>query len=334
MKLVPLSEVFAVEYGSKLDFNKMTPCARSHGVAFVGRASRNHGVVGFVRRTPSAEPYAAGLITVALGGSKLLSSFVQEDPFYTAQNVAVLLPRAAMDFKTKLYYCLCIRANRFRYSAFGREANRTLRTLAVPSLDDVPVLPESIPNFDMATLAAAINPDDSVTVDTSKWRSVTLGELFDVRKGKRLTRMDMRPGNTPFIGAIDHNNGLAARIDQPPDHPGNTITVNYNGAGVAEGFYQPVPFCASDDVNILYPKDFRLTPLRALFLVPIIRLEKYRFSYGRKWHAERMRESSILLPMRESIVDWDWIDRFMQSLRFSGGIKTLFDDGDAVMLER
>jgi hypothetical protein len=43
-----------------------------------------------------------------------------------------------MSLDIKLYYCLCIEANRFRYSTFGREANRTLRTLLVPDLASVP----------------------------------------------------------------------------------------------------------------------------------------------------------------------------------------------------
>ena len=43
-----------------------------------------------------------------------------------------------MSLETKLYYCLCIEANRFRYSTYGREANRTLRTLLVPSLESNP----------------------------------------------------------------------------------------------------------------------------------------------------------------------------------------------------
>lgn len=58
--------------------------------------------------------------------------------------------------------------------------------------------------------------------------------------------------------------------------------MNYNGS-VAETFYQPVPFWASDDVNVLYPK-FELNPEIAMFLTAIIRQDKYRFNYGRKWH--------------------------------------------------
>ena len=44
----------------------------------------------------------------------------------------------------------------------------------------------------------------------------------------------MKPGDTPFISAIDSNNGLRQRVSAKPMHPANVITVNYNGNGVAE----------------------------------------------------------------------------------------------------
>jgi hypothetical protein len=95
-------------------------------------------------------------------------------------------------------------------------------------------------------------------------------ELFELKKGKRLTKANMTPGNVPFIGAIDSNNGLTAFIGQEALHPENTITVNYNGNGVAEAFYQPVPYRYTDDVNVLYPR-FKLTPAIALFIATAIR---------------------------------------------------------------
>lgn len=43
-----------------------------------------------------------------------------------------------MSLDMKLFYCLCIEANRFRYSTYGREANRTLKNLLVPNLTSLP----------------------------------------------------------------------------------------------------------------------------------------------------------------------------------------------------
>jgi hypothetical protein len=138
-ELVPLSAIFSIEHGHKLDLNKTEACppSKDGAIAFVGRSGERNGVVAFVSKIDTKKPYESGLITVALGGSTL-ASFVQTSQFYTGQNVDVLRPLSAMSLEIKLYYCLCIEANRFRYSTFGREANRTLRNLAVPARSSVP----------------------------------------------------------------------------------------------------------------------------------------------------------------------------------------------------
>jgi hypothetical protein len=105
-------------------------------------------------------------------------------------------------------------------------------------------------------------------------------------------------------------------IGQPPIHEGNTITVNYNGS-VGESFYQPKPFWASDDVNVLYPK-FRFNKYIAMFLIPLIKGEKYRFNYGRKWESSRMKESIIRLPVNNlGNVDVDFMENYIKSLPYS-----------------
>lgn len=138
IELVPLSNIFEIKHGNKLDFNKMIECApNEQSIAFIGRSGERNGLVGFVERLETECPYESGMMTVALGGSTL-SSFVQPRPFYTGQNIDVLRPRSAMSLDSKLFYCLCIEANRFRYSTYGREANRTLKTIQVPALHQIP----------------------------------------------------------------------------------------------------------------------------------------------------------------------------------------------------
>lgn len=319
MKTVPLNQLFGVEYGNKFDLNKMELRGKPQGgVNFVNRSSRNCGVSGTVAPVPGVTAYAAGLITVSLGGSFLLSSFVQLEKFYTGQNVAVLTPKKPMSFPEKLYICLCIRHNRFRYTAFGREANRTLRTLPVPDRLEFPAW---LRNCDANQLQTEYgrphNADEVVSIDPKAWKWFTLSDLFDIRKGKRLTKAQMQMGTTPFISAIDSNNGLRQRVSAAPMHPASVITVNYNGNGVAEAYYQPEPFFASDDVNVLYP-NFGMDSAIALFICTIIRREKYRFNYGRKWNLERMNESRVRLPAQANgAPDWPWMRSFILGLNFS-----------------
>lgn len=311
MKTVPLNQIFDVSYGNKFDLKNMTLNTKS-GIAFVGRTAKNNGVVAFVEEIKK-KPYPAGLITVNLGGA-ILSSFVQLSPFYTAQNIAVLTPLKPMSEIEKLYYCHAIYANKFRYGAFGREANRTLRTLQVPA--HVPasfVKVNPLPPASSALLSGNKDPYKHA----KQW--FQLEELFDIKKGKRLTKEKMRDGNTPFVGSTAFENGITAYIDQKPIHKGGTISVTYNGS-VAEAFYQPNDFWASDDVNVLYPK-FEMNAYIALFLTTVIRKEKYRYNYGRKWHLDRMRASKILLPIDENKKpNWKLMENYIKSLPYSVNI--------------
>lgn len=133
-------------------------------------------------------------------------------------------------------------------------------------------------------------------MDTSGWIDFYLGRLFEIKKGKRLTRENMIPGDLNFLGAIQGRNGVREKINEEPLFQGNCISVNYNGCGVGEAYYQREPFWASDDVNVLLLRGHEMNETLAMFFITIIRNEKYRFSYGRKWNKEQMDKTVIKLP--------------------------------------
>lgn len=159
-----------------------------------------------------------------------------------------------------------------------------------------------------------------IEIEPHNWREFRYDSLFDIKKGNRLTKSEMTEGVTPFIGAIDSNNGHRQYINASPNHPGGTITVAYNGNGVAEAFYQSSPFRASDDVNVLYPK-FDINPYIAMFICALIRQEKFRFNYGRKWHLGRMKEAVLRLPTTpKGEPDWQYIEAYIKSIPYSRSI--------------
>lgn len=314
-----VDELFYVRYGHKLDMNKMVVATAQDGVAFIGRKGSEQGLSGYVAPVPGLEPYPAGVLTVALGGSRLLSTYVQQRAFYTAQNVAVLEPRDAMTLQQKLFYAMCIRHNAFRYSAFGREANRTLGTIELP---DAP--PAWVDECVVPTVEGLSKPAESPVPlpDPSSWPSFVLGELFEIKKGKRVTKADRLPGTTRFIGAAKRNNGVVDHVDLEPMFPAGCITVPYNGVGATGiAFYQDAAFCASDDVNVLIPPP---KPDRnaLLFVCTMIRHERERFSYGYKWNLKRMKVTTIRLPATKTgQPDWAAMSRFIQGLPFSGAVE-------------
>ena len=130
-KFVYLKDICDISMGNKMDASAMT--TENPEYNFVGRSSDDNGVAMKVdavydNNFELIEPYPAGCITVALGGS-LGSTYLQNEPFYTSQNVSVLqFPDDVSDY-AKLFLCTLIHnESLYKYFPFGRELNTHIRT--------------------------------------------------------------------------------------------------------------------------------------------------------------------------------------------------------------
>lgn len=149
-------------------------------------------------------------------------------------------------------------------------------------------------------------------VDTSQWRTFTIGNLFNVVKGSRLVSAHRVPGDIPYVGATMFNNGITGYIGNDEKlHPGEVLTVCYNGP-VGTTFYQPSKFWATDDVNVLYPR-FPITEEIGLFIAPIIQVVGSRYAYIDKWKMADMVDSTLRLPATSSgEPDWGLMESMMK----------------------
>lgn len=155
------------------------------------------------------------------------------------------------------------------------------------------------------------------------YRWFRIGDLFDGRRGKRLVKEDMIPGDTNFIGAISSNNGIREHIHAEASDvfKGNCITVNYNGS-VGEAFYQNDDFWPSDDVNVLYAKSsWKLDRETGLYIITLIKANRFKFDYGRKWVLEKLLDTEIPLPAtKKGNPDWTFMREFMKRLHWIDGL--------------
>lgn len=307
-----VDELFYLHQGNGFELYNMSQSPDSN-ISFVSRTAQSNGIVGKVDQVDGVAPFPAGYITVALGGS-VLSSFVQKDPFYTAFHIMVLEPKRDMTFQEKLFYCMCIQNNAYRYS-YGRQANKTLKDIEVP--DNAPKWVNLTPIAPITTHNVKQNfPCHEL------WAEYRMGDLFRFVKGRRLTKADMIEGNTNYLGAISENNGVRQHIQVEPEEIStpNCITVNYNGS-VGEAFYQAEPFWASDDVNILYANGWEMNKYNALFIITVIKANRYRFSYGRKWTLEKMKDTILKLPQAvDGNPDFAYMERYIKSLPYGDRI--------------
>lgn len=339
-----INDLFNLDYGHGLELNRLEQTNEHDGVTFVGRAARNNGVTARVKPVEGLVPSPAGAITVALNGQGGAGvAFLQPFPFYTGFHVMVLTPKKPMTEQEKLWWVMCITANRFRFG-FGRQANRTLKDLVLPEPADKP---DWAGTTDVQSFSGALRSKVETAIpelETTTWREFRYDQVFQIKKGyynKKPPIATGAEGNVPFIGATEYNNGVTAYItpenlknfskdgSQNPDEPlsrklfpGACITVSNNGS-VGEAFYQPTPFTCTHDVNPLYLKDksIKLTPELALFIATVIRADKYRWGFGRKWRPIRMPDSLLRLPVTDSgLPDWGYMEQYIRTLPYSSQI--------------
>ena len=300
-----VSELFDIYQGNGFELINME-IDKGSDINFVARTGENNGVVAKVAKTDK-EPFQAGLITVAVGGS-VLSSFVQNKPFYTGFHVLVLKPKKEMSLEEKLFYCHAIKMNAYRYS-YGRQANRTLKNINLPSL------PDWLKKYkiDYSPIDTQIKHKE-LPFDTTKWKHFKLSDLFGVARGVRLTKENRIPGKIPLATAGASNEGISDYISNPEMKIyNNSITIDM----FCNCFYRSYDFACDDNILVLKEK----TPLNKfikLFIASVISMDKYRYAYGRQYRQKDFFLHQIKLPVdKNGNPDWDYMENYIKSLPYS-----------------
>ena len=127
-----LADIAKLDSGNKMDKNKMT--RKNPSVNFVSRTALNNGISDYVDKIKDIEPFPAGCITLAFGGS-VGSCFLQEEPFYTGQNVGVITLPKNITTEMKLYFITALEKKcKLYFHAFGNEINKHFKTDLAVSL--------------------------------------------------------------------------------------------------------------------------------------------------------------------------------------------------------
>ena len=312
-----LDEIFEIRYGNQFDLSKMEVSDNDTGINFISRSSQNNGFVAKVLKYRNIEPFEAGLITVTMGGSYLLSSFVQPAPFYTAQNIKVLIPRNEMTVLEKLFYCYLIEFNRFRYSSHSREANSRFDDILVPAINEFPDFVNTISLNDYQFEERPI-VNKELKLNTDNWKYFNLYDnFFDMYVGKYYPKDSFTNGKVPLISSSKVDNGVMEFTNLEPAFNSNCLTIGKVGM---TNFYQPLPFCATADVTVLVPK-FEMSVYCALFLKVILDTEKYRWTYGNQIRLNDCQKIKIKLPAtKEGYPDWQFMENYIKSLPYSKAI--------------
>jgi predicted RNA methylase len=161
-------------------------------------------------------------------------------------------------------------------------------------------------------MLSSMRLDNAKTISTQK---NTIGEIFDIYYGqKELHSRDGIPnGVSLIISPTEQYNGCYGWLDFPNLIKPPFVTVAQTGS-IGETFVQLEPCGVNDDCLILLPKEGIDLPLSSYFIASAaIRLEKWRFGYGRKLTPARISDFQMTHSpdleewINEQIRNWNQI---------------------------
>lgn len=331
-----LTELFTVSSGTKFDRRRVILTPEPHNINFIGRTGSLNGINAKCGTYKNTEPFSAGLLTVALGGT-IGACFVQNKPFYTSQNVDVLIPLkcyvSKMTWNVKQFIASCIfYESQNNYLTFVRELNKHIkRDFAIK----LPVTSSGQPDWQymdeyIAKLATQAHTNISLlrqqqkkapTVNIDRWKEFKISDIYPIIQHPRTrSKKDYEQGSMPFIASGSTNNGIDCYLE-PKDkndyEKADCLTVSPVDGSC---FYQSKPFLArgggGSSILILRSKS-KLNEAVHIFLATIItRKLKENYSFNTMGNSKSIANVKIKLPVTESDEpDWQYMDNYISAIQ-------------------
>lgn len=143
--------------------------------------------------------------------------------------------------------------------------------------------------------------------------------VFKIKKWKRLTKKDQWDWEIPYVSSSSLNNWIDNYIDNWFTDENCISFACY--WSIWEVFYHDNKVWVSDNANVFYIRKWALNKYIAMFLITILKLEQFRFSYWMTWKKDRLVWFTIKLPIdKDWNPDWDFMENYIKSLPYSSSL--------------
>ena len=323
MSMIRIGDLFEIKNGYSSSNIKNIFLERRDGLVEYKRPSNKleNTTAGYVEEKLIPDEYIFPEKTLFVstdGQGSHTFSYVAPNRFVPNSNISVLIPGIEMTLIQKLYYARCITANRYKFSYGRKPKGKRLADILVPSPGEIPSWVYEVEMPDYREVTKPYLDEPTLELKVEEWKEFRLDELFEIEYGTFISTKfkDGAKGTTPYITTTAERNGIGRYIKKEPDYPANSLTIATDGT-VGEVFYQDRSFCASNITGVLIPK-FEFNVYVAMFIITVLKNERFRYSYGRKWSIQKVRRTVIKLPATpEGNPDWGWMEKFIKGCGFS-----------------
>lgn len=157
-------------------------------------------------------------------------------------------------------------------------------------------------------------------LNSVEWGEYKLGDLFDINPTKyyRLSNKDILSDNgcIPVISNVSINNGVMGFSNLEALNIGNSISCSDTTLGAETMYYQKEDYIGYQHIQALVPNFEPFNYSIAHFIISSTRIAtaNEQYDYGHKFNRASMRNTTILLPIKNNKIDFDFMESFIAEL--------------------
>lgn len=149
-----------------------------------------------------------------------------------------------------------------------------------------------------------------ISLKGTKYCPINISDYFDVTLGGKEEIEDLEEGTFPVVSTSEFMNGVTAWRHPPKLYEPPTITVATDGS-TCSSFVQEYSYYAFYKVAILRPKAAHKISVDALYFIAyLLRREKWRYVYARKFGKARINQTVLLVPSQNGKPDFEKMAEF------------------------
>ena len=159
-----------------------------------------------------------------------------------------------------------------------------------------------------------------MNLNVDSWKEFRLGDLFsEMYKAEAHVKGELECYDIPldntirFVSRTEMNNGCDCYVLNNSLSGIEKANATAIGDTTATCFYQGEDFVCGDHMVICRADWINLHT--ALFIISILKQEKYKYSYGRAFKMELISNTMLKLPAAaDNTPDWDYMESYIKSL--------------------
>ncbi len=300
--ITTIGNLFDITYGQKEFHNKEWLEGTEGKKLLISSKGVDNGAYGFF---DIENKYKAPIITVQ-GYGTIGQAFVQEYDCSVDDHMLILTPKEKMSLEQLYQVAYQIRLTKWKYR-YGRGITKSrLETLKINLIKS---------NIDYEKFSSKIMPKEieKDKAEISKLKSIKLPDICNLQReySLYLNEVDQSSNRIPYITTTEYDNGIALFCNEDAIFKKGSLTISLDGScGIT--FYQFDNFIAGEKTAVLTLKG-KENPLLLIYIGAMIRMQSWKYHYGRKLSMNRLSSMEIPIPHKDNEIDFDYIEKVVKN---------------------